>query len=196
MTRIKPWLALFFVSGVSLAVLAQDVGSKSAATSANPPSKNVGTNDIETKGTADTSARASLLTGRWRCTLSQAMMKVESTETFLPDQVAKSEGRITFQWANDLKVDVDLTAESRWRLSGEQLCDVPRTMTFKSASESNDESIRTLISAMQKQADQRATGNIETCRQIKTLTKSELVLFVASKTGTTQTVCKPVKVKE
>ena len=69
-------------------------------------------------------------------------------------------------------------------------------MTFKSASESTDESIKTLIAAMQKQADQRATGNLETCRQIKTLNKSELVLFVASKTGTTETVCKPGTVKE
>ena len=191
-----PWLTVLFVSGVSLAVLAEEAPSKSDATSLSTSNKTVGLRGIQKKTIAEGAERSSLLAGEWRCTLNQEMMKVESTETFFPDQVAKSEGRITFQWANDLKVEVDLKGESRWRLNGDQLCDVPRTMTFKSASESTDESIKTLIAAMQKQADQRATGNLETCRQIKTLNKSELVLFVASKTGTTETVCKPGTVKE
>ena len=148
---------------------------------------------MQTGQSGDPSKRSALLTGEWRCVLNQEMMKVESTESFFPDGSAKSQGRIKFQWANELKVEVDLTAESRWRLSGGQLCDVPRTMTFKSVSEPDNQSIKTLISAMQMQADKRAQGNIETCRQVKTLTASELVLVVSSKTGSAETVCKPIK---
>ena len=193
MTTIKRRYALSVVLTMGLFVTEWDVHAQDALTPKGSSIQKEARDVTQTGQSGDPSKRSALLTGEWRCTLNQEMMKVESTEIFFPDGSAKSQGRIKFQWANELKVEVGLTAESRWRLSGGQLCDVPRTMTFKAVSEPDNQSIKTLISAMQMQADKRAQGNIETCRQVKTLTASELVLVVSSKTGSAETVCKPIK---
>ena len=129
----------------------------------------------------------------WRCVSKQPMMEMDAKESFSDDQTAKGEGRLTFSWTDGTKLDLFLESTSRWRIDGDTLCDVPTSMHFTQMSGQLNPHVDRLMAAMQAQADKRMASNLETCKRIKSLTETELVLAVPSPQGEVETRCTPAK---
>lgn len=129
----------------------------------------------------------------WRCVSKQPMMEMDAKESFSDDQTAKGEGRLTFSWTDGTKLDLFLESTSRWRIDGDTLCDVPTSMHFTQMSGQLNPHVDRLMAAMQAQADKRMASNLETCKRIKSLTDTELVLAVPSPQGEVETRCTPAQ---
>ena len=148
------------------------------------------------RGEPNTSIKESVfnrtrLLKEWRCVSQQPMMEMDAKEVFLKNQTAKGEGRLTFSWTDGTKLHLFLESTSRWRLDAGKLCDVPTSMHFTQMSGEPNPHVDRLISAMQSQADKRMTSNLETCKRIKSLTDTELVLTIPSPQGEVETRCTP-----
>ena len=129
----------------------------------------------------------------WRCISKQPMLEVDAKEVFSKDQKGKGEGRLTFSWTDGTKLDLFFESTSRWRIDGGQLCDVPTSMHFTQMSGELNPHVDQLMAAMQAQADKRMASNLETCKRIKSLTDSELILSLPSPQGEVETRCTPAR---
>lgn len=135
---------------------------------------------------------SALMMKEWRCLSTQPMMEIDAKETFLKDQTAKGEGRLTFSWIDGTQLHLFLESTGRWRIDAGKLCDVPTSMHFTQMSGVPNPHVDKLMAAMQAQANQRMSSNLETCRRIKSLSETELVLVLPSQKGEVETRCTPL----
>jgi hypothetical protein len=165
------------------------IGKKPVTTSGKSTPKQVPREGTETRKAL---SKASIVKA-WRCVSKQPMMEMDAKESFSDDQTAKGEGRLTFSWTDGTKLDLFLESTSRWRIDGDTLCDVPTSMHFTQMSGQLNPHVDQLMAAMQAQADKRMASNLETCKRIKSLTDTELVLALPSPQGEVETRCTPAQ---
>ena len=134
-------------------------------------------------------ARATLL-GTWKCTMKQPLMTLKTNETFLENQLVKSEGNIAFQIPEGPTLNIFVDSESRWNLRDSMLCDVPLRMDLTQTSGEQNVHIDNLLKSMKGQAEARINGKLATCRSIVSLDDKRLVLRVPQKNVDTTCVRK------
>ena len=132
----------------------------------------------------------------WECITKQPMMELDAKDVFTPDHLSKSEGKLKFTWTDGTTLNLFLETTSRWRIDGDQLCDVPVTMNFTQTSGEPNPYVDQLLAAMQNQADKRIKGNLETCRVIQSLTDKKLILALPTNQGSALTRCSPTKASQ
>ena len=134
-------------------------------------------------------SRAQLI-GSWRCVTKQPLMTLKTNETFMTDQLVKSEGNIAFQIPEGPTLNIFVDSESRWNLRDSTLCDVPLKMELTQTSGEQNVHIDNLLKSMRGQVEARISGKLATCRTIISLDEKKLVLRVPQKNVDTKCVRK------
>ena len=117
-------------------------------------------------------------------------MTLKTNETFLSDQLVKSEGNIAFQIPEGPTLNIFVDSESRWNLRDSSLCDVPLKMNLTQTSGEQNVHIDNLLKSMRGQVEARISGKLATCRTIMSLDDKKLVLQVPQKNVDTKCVRK------
>ena len=139
------------------------------------------------------------LIGEWKCETKQPMMEMRTDEVFQKDQRSKSEGGITFSAPNGPVLQLYMTGKSRWRVTKTDgakvvpgstgvtrvqrfnLCEVPLEIDFAQVSGAENVHVDQLLASMKKQGKARIQGNLETCRDIVSISDTDLVLKTPQK---------------